>query len=187
MVTIGVYRVPAKNYQSTKQFFVLEPAQVQDMPTIWTFDWAYIWERTNFDYQGIVKLRANSETVGLVRYSVYPDLECPKFVDIDQLESIPTSRGLNQHRPVEPIGKWLIWYVAKAALSICDAKTEELISLVAYEEAKDYYANKIGMRLIGVDIIAPGEDGYSFLFSRQEVITFCQKMQRSYGFFSKVA
>lgn len=187
MVTIGVYQVPARDYQFSKQVLVLEPAQVQDMPTTWTFAWAYIWERTNFSYQGIVKLRANSETVGLVRYSIYPDLECPKFVDIDQIEAIPTSRGLTQDRSVEPIGKWLIWYVVQAALGMCDAQTEELIYLVAYEEAKDYYANKIGMRFIGVDTIAPGEDGYSFLFSRQEAIIFCQKLEKNYGNFLKVA
>lgn len=157
------------------------------MPTDWEFSWRELWQNTDFDCQAIVKLVYSGQVCGLVRFGLYPYSEPPEFVEpqfleIEQLEAHPKSRGTSANRLVEPIGKWLIWYATRFSLQHCSGGTEDSpVLLVALEEAVDYYRDIIQMQYLGPLVIAPGEDGYGFKFSRAGAEAFCRKQESKWG------
>lgn len=165
-----------------EEFAVLTPANVEDMPNDWTFDWPGLWQRADFDCQSIVKLLYSGKVWGLVRYGLYPYPGSPKFLEIEQLEANPTSRGESTQRLLVPIGKWLIWYSTKVGLHYCsEAGNEPLIVLVSLPDAVAYYRDIVKMECVGSATIAPGEEGYAFRFSRTAADVFCQRQESKWG------
>ena len=182
MTTLGSYQVQVRIESSVDEIAIISTAQEQDMPTNWSFDWLSLWLNTNFDCQNIVKLVYKDKVWGLVRYGLYPYPGSPKFLEIEQLEANPLSRGEDSERFIEPIGKWLIWYATRVALKFCHvAAHEPLVVLVALDNAVSYYSDKIGMEYLGATTIAPGEDGYAFRLSRSAAKSFCKKQESLRG------
>ncbi|WP_334863187.1 hypothetical protein [Nostoc sp.] len=115
---------------------MLSPAKKNEMPTNWSFNWLNLWQNTDFECQNIVKLVYKGKVWGLVRYGLYPYPGSPKFLEIEQIEAHPTSRGEGAERFMEPIGKWLIWYASKVGLELCQTETDKpLVVLVALDTA----------------------------------------------------
>lgn len=153
------------------------------MPTDWTFKWPILWENTEFECQNIVKLVDADKVWGLVRYSLYPFPGLPRFLEIEQLEADPSSRGEMPDRPIEPIGKWLIWYCIQVGLQYCTvAANDPLIVLVSLNDPVPYYRDVIEMEYLGLGPSAPGEDGYAFRFLRTAAVAFCQRHESEWGF-----
>ncbi|WP_225895754.1 hypothetical protein [Dendronalium phyllosphericum] len=161
---------------------MLSQAEKHDMPTNWSFNWLNLWKNTDFECQNIVKLVYNNEIWGLVRYGLYPYPGIPCYLEIEQLEAHPISRGKTAKRFIEPIGKWLIWYTVKVALKFCKTELEDpLIVLVALDTAMSYYSDKVQMEYLGTATIAPGEDGCAFRFLRNAAVTFCDQQESLRG------
>lgn len=176
MTIIGSYQVKVIIESSFEETALITSAQKKDMPKNWSFDWLSLWRNTNFDCQNIVKLVYQNKVWGLIRYGLYPYPGSPKFLEIEQLEANPMSRGEDTERFIEPIGKWLIWYATRVGLKFCHIKANEpLVVLVALDTALSYYNDKIEMEYLGPTTIAPGEDGYAFRFSKKAAIAFCKK------------
>ena len=190
MVSIGCYQVQVRTYVfggkiGRKTAFLL-PAKELDMPLNWDFVWKELFEKTRFDAEGLTKLVFQEKVFGLVRYSLYPCPEKPKYIFINQMEAIPNGSGLISERLVEPIGKWLLWYVIQVALSRCskdvkDKGDNNLVVLEALDSAFDYYRDKIGMRHLGSSGGAPGEDVSIFAFSWDEAKVFCTEQTKKHG------
>ncbi len=179
--SIGIYDVAVTTTGKSPAIARLEPARKEDMPSSgkWCFDWKALWERTNFDYQSIIKISYNNSILGLVRYAVYlsPETNKPYLLEILHLESIPKDLRL-----VEPLGKWLIWYAVETGLQFCNpSEGGTLISLDSVEDAITYYRDIIEMEPLGWVTIAPGEDGYAFRFVPEEAQKFCRKQAAAYG------
>jgi hypothetical protein len=182
MVHIGAYQVSVKIKDVNNQTAVLTPATADDMPTDWSFDWPGFCHKTDFDCENIVKLVYEKQIWGLVRYGLYPYPGSPKFLEIEHLETNPTSRGQKTERLIEPVGKWLIWYAVQVGLRYCSEDvSERLIELVSLEEAFTYYRDIIQMQYLAPTTIAPGEDGYVFKFSRTEARAFCNRQEIDWG------
>ncbi|HAX84806.1 MAG TPA: hypothetical protein DCY91_00745, partial [Cyanobacteria bacterium UBA11370] len=114
--------------------------------------------------------------------TIYPYPGSPKFLEIEQLETNPISRGQRTNRLIAPIGKWLIWYSTKVGLQYCSqAANESLIALVSLTGAVAYYRDVIQMEYLDTVTIAPGEDGYAFRFSRTAAAAFCQRHESEWG------
>lgn len=107
MTRLGSYLVSVQTRETGQQTALLTSALFEDMPTDWTFDWPGLWQRTDISCQNIVKLVYQEQVWGLVRYGLYPYPGTPRFLEIEQLEANPTSRGEAAFRLIEPIGKWL--------------------------------------------------------------------------------
>lgn len=103
---LSSYLVLVQTRDASQQTALLTSALVEDMPTDWTFDWLGLWQRTDISCQSIVKLVYEEQVWGLVRSGLYPYPGTPRFLEIEQLEANPTSRG-EIERLIEPIGKWL--------------------------------------------------------------------------------
>ncbi|MEH2123198.1 MAG: hypothetical protein V7K44_02115 [Nostoc sp.] len=182
MTTIGSYKVKVRIKSAVEEIAMLSPATNNDMPTNWSFNWFNLWQNTDFDCQNIVKLVYEGKVWGLVRYGLYPYPGSPKFLEIEQIEAHPTSRGEGAERFMEPIGKWLIWYATKVALELCQTETDEpLVVLVALDTALSYYSNNVGMEYLGSVTIAPEEDGYAFRFLRKAALSFCDQQESLRG------
>jgi hypothetical protein len=180
VITIGAYEVRINTPNGNQKAF-LYPATSEDMPTDWEFFWQNLWLQSDFDYQGIVKLIYANTIWGLIRYSVFP-FEDRQIVEIEHLEANPISTYQKHPRLVEPIGKWLIWYVAKLALTRCScADTDTLIILASVTDAVDYYGDTIKMEYLGNAPSAPGEDAYAFRFTREKATEFCVTQERQCG------
>ena len=180
MVTIGLCEVTITT-PNGNQKALLAPAIKQDMPTNWSFAWGDLWQISDFEYQDIIKLSYLDQVWGFIRYSVFPD-EDRQIVEIEHLEVNPISTYDKYPRMVEPIGKWLIWYVAKLALELCPcAETDTLIILASNTDAVDYYRDIIKMEYLGNAPSAPGEDGYAFRFTREKASEFCDTQERECG------
>lgn len=194
-INIDNYYVEIETERLDKQLALLSPALRSDLPKKrkknpiegWDFDWDYLWLRTDFRAEDIIKLTYDRSLFGLVRYGLYTVPRQPNpeiyFLEIEQLEANPLSRGQQQlKRLIKPIGKWLIWYCVKVALKYGHQDNDKpLITLSSYPEAIDYYREVIGMELIGVTNSAPGEDLYGFRFQRQQAEEFIIKQELSYG------
>jgi hypothetical protein len=179
---IGSYHVSVKIKDVNNQRAVLTPAKAEDMPIDWSFDWPGLWQRSDFDCQNIVKLVYEEQIWGLVRYGLYLYPGSPTFLEIEHLETNPTSRGQATERLIEPVGKWLIWYAVQVGLRYCsEGGSERLIELVSLEEAFTYYRDIIQMQYLAPTTIAPGEDGYVFKFSRTEARAFCNRQEIDWG------
>ncbi|EDX74512.1 hypothetical protein MC7420_4036 [Coleofasciculus chthonoplastes PCC 7420] len=182
MTTIGSYQVKVQLQSAGEQLAVLSPATEEEMQNDWTFNWSSLWQRTDFDCQNIVKLVYSGQVWGLVRYGLYPYPGTPRFLEIEQLEANPTSRGERTDRLLVPIGKWLIWYSTKVGLQYCSGSANDpLIGLVSLASAVAYYRDVIQMEYLDAVTIAPGEDGYAFRFLRTAAATFCQRHEREWG------
>ena len=182
LTTIGSYHVTVQVQSVEKHFALLSPAVADDMLANWTFNWPTLWQNTDFECQGITKLMYAERVWGLVRYGLYPYPGSPSYLEIEQLEANPISRGETAQRLIEPIGKWLIWYSTKVGLQYCPTEADEpLIVLAAIESAVSYYRDKVQMEYLGPITIAPGEDGYAFRFSRTAAAGFCQRHESQWG------
>ncbi|WP_210391439.1 hypothetical protein [Synechococcus sp. PCC 7502] len=152
------------------------------MPTTWNFFWKDLWNSTDFEYQGIVKISCDGLLWGLVRYSVFPLNDHQNILEVEHLESNPISRGTLDNRLVAPIGQWLMWYVSKVALQYCPCNNDDpLLILSSLETATDYYRDVIKLEYIGVAPSAPGEDLYAFRFTRDKATEFCKSHERKWG------
>lgn len=107
MTRLGSYLVSVQTRDAGQQTALLTSALSGDMPTDWIFDWPGLWQRTDISCQNIIKLVYEEQVWGLVRYGLYPYPGTPRFLEIEQLEANPTSRGETAFRLIEPIGKWL--------------------------------------------------------------------------------
>lgn len=185
MSYIGKYIVPVITPQQTEVHAVLEPANKQDAETPYftTFNWPYVWTvNVISEWDGVVKLTYQDKILGLVRYSIIPteepDDECfvyekqPGLVLVGNLEAAKDI----EHRLVDPVGKWLMWYVAQVALTYCDGNEKGyVVALVAKPDACDYYRNKIGM-----NHELPTTENV-FTFSKQGAEQFCGHLIEQYG------
>lgn len=183
---IGTYDVAVTTTGNSPAIARLEPARKEDMPSPgkWCFNWKALWERTNFDYQSIIKISYNKSILGLVRYAVYLSSETnkPYLLEILHLESTPKDLRL-----VEPLGKWLMWYAVETGLQFCTpSKDDTLITLDSVEDAITYYRDIIEMEPLGWVTIAPGEDGYAFRFVLKEAQKFCQRQTAVYGYPTRI-
>lgn len=182
MTRLGEYLVSVQTRDADQQTALLTPALMEDMPSEWTFDWPGLWQRTDISCQNIVKLVYEEQVWGLVRYGLYPYPGTPRFLEIEQLEANPTSRGETAFRLIEPIGKWLIWYATQVGLQSCEQVADDtLIFLVSFSAAVSYYRDIVQMQYFGPTTIAPGEDGYAFRFSRTEAAAFCRRQENQWG------
>ncbi len=183
MITIGAYEVRINTPNGNQKAFLC-PAISSDMPTDWEFSWQELWLLSDFGYQGIVKLIYADTIWGLIRYSVFP-FQDRQIVEVEHLEANPISTYDKYPRLVEPIGKWLIWYVAKLALTRCScADIDPLIILASVTDSVDYYRDIIKMEYLGNAPSAPGEDAYAFRFTREKAREFCDTQERVCGFAS---
>ncbi|MEA5513630.1 hypothetical protein [Nodularia sp. UHCC 0506] len=178
---VGNYAVPVIPKINLSTIAILEPAQKEDMPISgdWKFAWTEFWDKTDFQYQGIVKLNYDGALSGLMRFALYSNEDdTPYLLEILHLESVPQDKRL-----IDPIGRWLIWYAVKVAFSFCVIKEDEpLIQLDSTEKAIPYYSDIVGMRPIRWTTIAPGEDGYIFQFTLKTAKAFCERQTKSYGY-----
>ena len=183
MLSVGSYQVPIQTSHRKKQLALLGPAQKCEMPNDWDCSWQEFWNKTNFEFGGIISLKWDGRVFGLVSYSLYPDKKKPQGIFISHLEALPSSRGDSAQRILKPIGRWLIWYVATVALQKClvDGSTPYIILLTSGTEAVDYYRDKIGMHYIGPESLGPDEDGYGFGFSSAASAKFCKEQEARYG------
>lgn len=182
LTTIGSYQVKIQLQSAGEDYAMLSPARVEDMPKDWSFDWPGLWQSADFDCQSIVQLVYSDRIWGLVRYGLYPYPGTPKFIEIEQLETNPASRGESAERLLVPIGKWLVWYSTKVGLHYCSkVSNESLIVLVSLPDAVAYYTDIVKMECVGPVTIAPGEDGYAFRFSRTAATAFCHRQESEWG------
>jgi hypothetical protein len=183
LTSIGSYQIKVRLQSLGEKIALLSPAKAEDMPTDWTFNWPILWENTELECQNIVKLVDADKVWGLVRYSLYYFPGSPRFLEIEQLEADPSSRGEMPDRPIEPIGKWLIWYCIQVGLQYCTvAANDPLIILVSLNDPVPYYRDVIEMEYLGPGPSAPGEDGYAFRFLRTAAVAFCQRHESEWGF-----
>ncbi|MDZ8257984.1 hypothetical protein [Nostoc sp. ChiQUE01b] len=181
MYSIGAYQVPVTTQANTSIQVSLKPAKKEDMiiSDKWSFNWKELWEKTDFEYQNIIKLSYKDNILGFIKYAVYVSEEnIPYALEVLQLESVPKST-----RQVAPIGQWLLWYVSQVALSFCtlNENDEVLVYLDSLEEAIPYYKDIIKMEPKGWVTIAPGEDGYAFQFTVTGARDFCERQTNTYG------
>jgi hypothetical protein len=182
LISIGSYQVKIQTQSGEEKLAVLCPATAEDMPNNWTCAWSSFWQNTDFNCQGIIKLVYVDQIWGLVRYGLYPYPGVPKFLEIENLEAHPRSRGELTKRSLSPIGKWLIWYCINVALQCCTVtENAPLVILVSLENAMSYYRDVIQMEYCGSTTIAPGEDGYAFRFSPTAAAAFCQRHENEWG------
>ncbi|MBD2569945.1 hypothetical protein [Anabaena lutea] len=186
MTTIGSYQVKVLIESNTEEIAFISPANIDDLPTNWSCNWLNIWNETAFYCQNIVKLVYRGQVWGLVKYSLYPYFDPepapPIFMEINNIEAHPTSRGDATGRLIEPIGKWLIWYAIKVAFEFCEVKAEEpLVILEALDTAVSYYRDKVEMEYLGLSRSTPGEDLYGFRFSRAAAAEFCRRHESQWG------
>ena len=162
------------------------PAYETDMPIDWTFDWPYIWKRTDFGIQSIIKLSVAGNLWGLVKYGLYAgkDSEDPEIMVVEQLETHPSrdpTRSVFRKPPppapapyIKPVGQWLMWYACEIALESCILGDDKpLVVLSATTSAVDYYIDIIGMTMSDVGPSTYGEDSYGFSFDADQAEDFC--------------
>lgn len=194
MISIGSYLVPTVTSDGNIARALLSQAAKQDMcNSSFGFSWSYLWDISNFDWGNIIKISYKDRTLGLVRYELQPqpEVEDPQeiaslqhqLVNILHLEAIS-----GQHRVMEPLGKWLIWYATRVGLQYCSGtSTGALIALTALPQAELYYRNKIQMEFLDKVIMPSGEYGYAFRFSSVRAKDFCKRHEEQYGFPRKVS
>ncbi|MGB3206446.1 MAG: hypothetical protein WBB28_15780, partial [Crinalium sp.] len=178
---IGSYLVPIKVLEAGMQTAVLAPATKDDMPTDWSCSWIDLWNQADFDCEAIIKLSYQKQTLGLIKFGLYPylgnDLREPEYLEILNIEAAPKSA-----RTVNPVGFWLIWYAVDIALKVCSGESDgTLIRLDAFEDKISYYRDKVKMDSVGCTTIAPGEEGYAFRFTRQGAEEFYERQTSVYG------
>jgi len=115
----------------------LLPATKEDLPTDWTFDWLRFWEEADFECEAFIKLSYAQQTQGLVRFALYPypfPNDVPEYAEILHIQSIE-----KQNRQINPVGFWLIWYVAQISFLYCSGDEEGiLVMLDSTVEAMSY-------------------------------------------------
>lgn len=182
MIPLGSYEVLLQAASQQQKTAILSAAAVDEMPVDWSFRWSELWELTDFDCQGIAKLSVDGRIWGLIRYGWYPYPGQPAFLEIEQVEASPFSRGILPNRPLRPIGRWLIWYAIQTAFQLrLGTDDDTLVILTALASDFDYYRDVIQMECLGPLTIAPGEEGYVFRFTSAIAASFCQRQQRQWG------
>lgn len=180
MISLDSYRVPVLT-PFARKYATLSSAWTGDLPNNWDFDWAALRGISDKDCQCIVKLTLDDQCLGLIRFGLYYS-ESPTYIEIEQLESRPSSRGALDERLAKPVGMWLIWYAIKTGLKYCKPlEGKAFVLLSAYEDALEYYRDKVEMELVGPVAIAPGEDGYLFRFFLSQAKSFCEQIEKMYG------
>lgn len=179
------YRVSVyDNFKHQSNAYV-ELAEKNDILSLnsfeWTCDWKRIWDVTDFDCEGIIKIVYKDEILGLARSALYP-YPCkgkyPNYLEIRNLECISRLK-----RSVNPVGFWLIWYSVKIAFDFCEVDPElgYLITLDSLEGSIPYYQDKVKMQGIGWTTTAPGEDCYVFIFTKEDARAFLSRIEGKYG------
>lgn len=180
MICLDSYKVPVKTLFASRYAY-LSSAWVGDLPSDWDFDWNEIRSKSDIECQCIVKLTLDGQCLGLTRFGLYYS-ENPTFVEIEQLESHPTSRGKLNTRLAKPVGMWLIWYAIKTALKYCKPlEGQPFVILSAFEEALEYYRDKVGMEFVEAVSISPDEEGYVLCFSLCQAKIFCKWLEERNG------
>lgn len=182
MIQNGSYEIHVQTADGQQKTAILSPASIGDMPDVWWFSWPELWSLTDFDCQNIIKLSVDGQVWGLLRYGLYPYPGQPVFLEVEQIEANPLSRGIIANRRIRPIGKWLIWYAIQIAfqnsLSVDD---DTLVILTALASDFDYYRNSIQMECLGPLTIAPGEEGYVFRLTSTAAAGFCRRLEEQWG------
>ncbi|WP_414553098.1 hypothetical protein [Anabaena sp. CCY 0017] len=164
---------------------ILEPAQKEDMPVSgeWKFAWQKFWDEIDFENQGIVKITYDGILSGLIRFAVYSNENgVPYLLEVLHLECLPQNKRL-----IEPLGRWLLWYVVQIGLTLSTvSKDDPLILLDSVEDAIEYYRDVVQMEPLGWTTLAPGEDGYAFQFTLNCAKAFCQTQTNCYGYPTKI-
>lgn len=171
---------------SDNQTAVLTPASKEDMPVNWLFNWDNLYQETDFDCQNIIKVVYADQNFGLIRYGLYPyaDGTEPLYLEIEQIETNPACRFEINNRPIRPIGIWLIWYAVKLGLEKCVGTPTGVVILLTAKDKDtliEYYRDIVQMKYERSAVIAPGEDGHVFTFSRQQAEQFCTRHEKQWG------
>jgi len=183
MLSIGSYKVQVTTPSPKRQLALVAPSQKCKMPNNWDFMWQEFWNNTNFELEGIISLTLNGTVLGLVKYSSFSDQKPLKAIFIGHLEALPANRDASIQRIAKPVGRWLIWYVARVALQKClkDENSPYIVLVNSVASAFDYYRDIIGMEYIGPAALGPDEDGYAFGFSAAAAANFCKAQEKRYG------
>ncbi|MFO5491600.1 MAG: hypothetical protein ACLBM6_03415 [Cuspidothrix sp.] len=185
MTNIGSYVIPVTTVTKIPTKAILEPAQKKDMPVSgeWEFAWQELWDKTDFENQDIVKITYDGILSGLIRFAVYSTEDgIPYLLEVLHLECLRQNK-----RSIEPLGRWLLWYVVQIGLTLSTvAENDPLIQLDSVEDAIEYYRDVVKMEPLGWVTIAPGEDGYAFQFTRKCAEVFCQTQTNCYGYPTKI-
>lgn len=157
-----------------------ELAEIQSLGSDWTCNWQKFWDDADFNCEAIVKLTFRQNILGLIHFALYPypyPNNSPEYLEIIHIECLNKNKRL-----VNPVGFWLIWYATKIALEFCQGDEDEnILLLVALEEAFDYYKDKVMMEYIKPVTISPDEDGYAFKFTSKSASDFCTRVEGQYG------
>lgn len=185
MILLNLFKVSVST-PSGQEYAELSSATLDDLPDDWDFAWRELGEQVDPEYQALAKLVLNNECLGFIKFGLYPEPGNFKFVDIEQVEANPLSRGKMTGRLASPVGFWLLWYAIKTGLEYCDPNPgEPFVLVLSYEDAFDYYRDEVGMKYLGPVTISPTEDGYSFRFLTEEAKEFCQRIEFEYGIAQK--
>lgn len=187
------YLVPVRDSTGLVIKAFVGPADREDLPIDWAFDWLYIWDRSEFNCQTVVKMAVNGNLWGLMRYSLFPFPSAkPNFLLLEELEAHPARRPSESYAYkrlpppppspyVSPIGKWLIWHACRTALDYCNLEQDPLLVLEAKADAVDYYSDTIKMTMVSQTVRAIGEDSHAFHFSRNQADAFCVRQRTQHG------
>jgi hypothetical protein len=177
---VNTYQVKLTN---TNQVIYLSQAAQQDIVSASNTldcDWLNFWSNLDTDCESIMKLECQGIVQGLIHIGLYPYPPLdgkPEYLEIIALEAIQ-----RPHRLVKPVGLYLIWYATKTSLSNCTGnKDKSIVELDSLESAIDYYRDQVRMEGRGWVTLGPYEDGYAFRFSREQAITFCNRIEQQYG------
>lgn len=179
------YRINVLNGDRVIEYAYLEQLSETDLNQLteshFECNWPDFWKGADFNCEAFVKFMYRGQTIGLIRFALYPypvNNGQAEFVEIMNIESI---RG--KLKIPFPVGRWLIWYAAKvSAVFNCTADERgSVLTLISLESAMDYYRNQVKMEGLGWTTISPYEDGYAFRFSKQQASEFCDRTQSTYG------
>jgi hypothetical protein len=178
---VNTYQVKLSD---TNQIICLSPATQKDILSAsksLNCDWLNFWQNLDASCEVIIKLECCGIVQGLIHIALYPYPLAdgkPEYLEIIALEATQVP-----HRFVKPVGLYLIWYATKTSLvSDCTGNDDgSIVELDSLESAIDYYENQVRMEGKGCVTLGPYEDGYAFRFSKEQAITFCNRIEQRYG------
>jgi hypothetical protein len=168
MNNLNSYKVPLHSEFSDPQYGILKLARREDMPCDWTFRWENLEEDERIYTAQMVW---DDHLLGLVRY-----LKFDGEIYISHIEANPNFRSPSDARKIQPIGKWLIWYV----IIQISHETEFTLTLDSTDDAFDYYRDKVGMKYVG-DASTPSESLTQMELSSSDAHKFIEDLHDQYG------
>lgn len=169
-LTIGTYELRIVDKQTGEPGLAyLEEVSANEVLSNWRFRWQH-WKPSTS--RAIVKMTYQEKIIGLVKYSaMYRAGEKYRFLNVDNLESIPRILG----RPVVTIGRWLMWYVAQAAIAHCvGTDNQTIVFLNSTPQARGFYQDKVMMEQLGQNVDSDGAIAHAFRFTYKQAELFCQ-------------